>query len=165
MLNLPFPAIDLHTQRTVLLGVGNELQADDAAGLLVIRALTARLGSSPVVLLLEGGVAPENFTGKIRKFAPKRVIIVDAADMDAEAGVVDWVGLDQIDGFSASSHIMPLSVLAKFLSEDMGCLVNVIGIQAQTLEMGEAVSLPVQKAAHQLAEGLARLICGEEPDG
>jgi hydrogenase 3 maturation protease len=151
-----FPAIDENTQRTVLLGVGNELQADDAAGLLVIRALTAQLGSSPVVLLLEGGIAPENFTGKIRKFAPARVIIVDAAEMGAAAGTVDWVSLDQIDGFSASSHILPLSVLAKFLIQDIGCQVDVIGIQAQTLEMGEDVSAPVQRAVMALAEALAR---------
>jgi hydrogenase 3 maturation protease len=154
MLSQLFPATNLKALRVVLLGIGNELQGDDAAGLLVIRALTARLGSSPTVLTLEGGVAPENFTGKIRKFKPDLVLFVDAADLGADAGSVEWVRLDQIDGFSASSHILPLSVLAKFIIADTGCEVGVLGIQPQSLELGEDVSEPVQKAINSLADDL-----------
>jgi len=160
MLNRPSPAIKTNDPRgVVLLGIGNELQGDDAAGLLVIRALQARAGASPAVLILEAGTAPENFSGKIRKFAPARVIFVDAADMGLEPGSVDWIALEQIDGYSASSHIMPLSVLAKFLVEDVGCQVDVIGIQAQSLEMGQAVSAPVKKAVRKVANELFRQFC------
>ena len=154
MLSQPYPATNLKALRVVFLGVGNELQGDDAAGLLVIRALAARLSSSPTVLILEGGVAPENFTGKIRKFTPDRVIIVDAADMGFEPGTIQVIPLDQVDGFSASSHILPLSVLAKFIIADTGCEVGIVGIQAKSLEMGEDVSAPVQRAVATLVDVL-----------
>jgi len=93
MLSLKFPAIDPKTKRIVLLGVGNELHADDAAGLLVIRALRTRLDSSPVVLLLEGEIAPENFTGKIRQSVLDVMIFLDAAQDDGLLGVIPIVAL------------------------------------------------------------------------
>jgi Ni,Fe-hydrogenase maturation factor len=62
--------------------------------------------------------------------------------------------LDQVDGFSASSHILPLSVLAKYIIADTGCEVEIVGIQAQSLEMGEDVSAPVQRAVATLVDAL-----------
>ena len=134
------------------MGVGNEMQTDDAAGLLVIRAIQARLGSSPDLLLIEGGMAPENFTGKIRAFNPDIVLFIDAAEMGLSVGEIQWLDLRQVDGFSASSHILPISVLSKFIIQDVGCKVMVIGIQAQSVEMGEDVSLKVLEAVKELAD-------------
>ena len=163
MLSLPFPATDIKTLRIVLLGVGNELQGDDAAGLLVIRAIERRLDSNPAVLILEGGVAPENFTANIRRFCPDVVIFLDAADMGAEPGTVQLIPLDRVDGFSASSHIQPLSVLSEFIIAEMGCRVEILGIQAQTMEMGAGVSEMVRKAAFQVADELIDLFSISKP--
>ena len=49
-----------------------------------------------------------------------------------------------------------LYVLAKFLVDDVGCEVDVIGSQGQSLEMGEAVSAPVKKAVRRVVNALLR---------
>ncbi len=36
--------------------------------------------------MLDGGNVPENFVFKIREMEPEQVMIVDAADMDLDAG-------------------------------------------------------------------------------
>jgi len=64
-----------------------EMRGDDAAGIEVVRRLRHKLKSSKV-LLVEGGVAPENFTSNIRRFKPSHVIFIDATDFGAEHWVV-----------------------------------------------------------------------------
>ena len=134
------------------MGVGNDLKADDAAGLLAIRALKTRLGDSPDILLLEGATAPENFTGTIRRFDPDLVILIDAAHMGEKPGVIRWIEAQEVDGFSASSHVQPLSILAKYLIEDIHTQVLILGIQAGNLEWGEEVSEEVKSAAQEVTE-------------
>ncbi|TLN06394.1 hydrogenase maturation protease, partial [bacterium] len=101
--------------RLALLGIGNELNGDDAAGVLVLRALRARLASRPHLLLLEAGLAPEAFTGPLRRFAPDCVILIDAALLDEAPGTVARVDWQQTDGLSATTHTLPPSVLVKFI--------------------------------------------------
>ncbi len=74
------PANNL-TPRTAILGIGQELRGDDALGLEIARRLQKKLSGREDVLILLAGPAPENFTGALRRFAPQRVILVDAALM------------------------------------------------------------------------------------
>ena len=142
----------------MLLGVGNELQADDGAGLLAVRAIKTRLGNSPDMLLIEGATAPENFTGPIRRFAPDLVIIIDAAKMGKKVGEIDWIDLEQIDGFSASSHVQPLSILAGYLIREMNCEVMALGIEAGILEFGEPVSKEVDRSIIDIVDGFVEAL-------
>lgn len=132
--------------------------ADDAAGLLLIRSVKERLNNSPELLLIEGGAAPENFTGNIRRFGADYVLIVDASDMGKTVGTIEWLDVSQADGFSASSHIMPLSILARYLNESIGCQVGIIGIQAGNLEMGNPVSREVVKSIKILSEEILKIV-------
>lgn len=146
--------------RVAVVGVGNTLRGDDGAGVWVVRAMTERLHAAPGVLLVDGSTAPENFTGPLRRFRPDLVIEIDAAHLDQPAGTVAWVDWRDADGMSASTHTLPPSVLARFLSADLGCLVSLLGIQPATLEMGEELSPEVAKAVDQLARQLAAWLEG-----
>ena len=68
---------DKSVQRIVILGMGNELDGDDAAGIQVARRLQSSLADCPHVLVIDGGNAPESYTGKIRQFGPDFVLLVD----------------------------------------------------------------------------------------
>ena len=138
--------------RTCLLGVGHDLCTDDAAGLLVARALSADARLNPVsdLLILEGGPAPENQTGRIRAFQPELVLIVDAVHLQTRPGDIQWIPLDAIDGFSASSHSLPLSILAQFLQAELNCEVAVLGIQPESNVFIGELSDPVQAAIDQI---------------
>lgn len=144
--------------RLALLGIGNELNGDDAAGVLVVRALHARLASRPHLLLLEAGLAPEAFTAPLRRFAPDCVILVDAALLDEAPGTVALVDWQQTDGLSATTHTLPPSVLVQFIQHELGCPVELILIQPEDIEFDHPVTPAVQQAVDALTEELVRLL-------
>lgn len=152
-MNLPLPSS--RPARVAILGVGNEIKGDDGAGVRVVRELAERMPATPGVLLIDAGQAPENFTGPLRRFRPDLVIEVDAADMAAEPGSVAWIDWRDADGMSASTHTLPPSVLAAFLTSDLGCQVALIGIQPAGLGLNALLSPPVERAVGQLAERLS----------
>ena len=146
--------------RVAVLGVGNEMNGDDAAGVWVVRELATRMAATPGVLLLDGGTAPENFTGPLRRFRPDLVVEIDAAHQEQPAGTVAWIDWRDADGMSASTHTLPPSVLASFLSADVGCRVLLIGIQPATLDTGRGLSPEVAAAVESLAAQLSAWLSG-----
>jgi hydrogenase 3 maturation protease len=141
--------------RVAVLGVGNEMNGDDGAGVRVVRALAARLAATPELLLIDGGVAPENYTGPLRRFRPDLIVEIDAAHQDQPPGTLAWIDWREADGMSASTHTLPPSVLASFLTTDLGCQMALIGIQPAALEMGHPLSPAVEAAVDRLATQLA----------
>jgi hydrogenase 3 maturation protease len=146
--------------RVAILGVGNEMRCDDAAGVMVARALSQRECATHTdrVLIIEAGHAPENRTAELRRFAPDLVIIVDAADMGEEPGTIQFIPVESIDGMSASTHSLPLSMLRCYLVLELNCVVSLLGIQANSNDVGERVSPQVLQAVGEVADGLDRLI-------
>jgi len=150
-----------------VVGVGQELNGDDAAGVKVARALSRiqRAGSSnaprpvPVSLLVvEAAHAPENCTGLIRRFAPDLVILVDAAEMGDPPGTVRWLPWQDTDGLGTSTHTLSPFMLARYLATELSCEVALIGIQRQDTSFGAPVSAPVRKGIHSVAQGLVSLL-------
>jgi hydrogenase 3 maturation protease len=148
--------------RVAIVSVGNPIRSDDAAGVLVARALSQRewAANTDRVLILEAGQAPENRTGELRKFAPGPVLIVDAADMGETPGTIQWIPEESIDGMSASTHSLPLSLLAHYLKLELNCAIMLLGIQADSNEVGERVSPEVLHAVHEIVDELDKLIPG-----
>ncbi len=145
--------------RLAIVGIGQELRGDDGAGLAVVRRLRELLPARDSLLLIEAGPAPENFTGPLRRFHPTHVVLVDAALMGTDPG--GWYLVDWKDGgvnFSASTHTLPMSALAAYLEKEMGCAVNLIGIQPASNGLGEDISPSVQRAVEQVAQTLSHLI-------
>lgn len=139
----------------VVVGVGSEMRGDDAAGVEVVRRLRKVL-KSPNVFLIEGGVAPENFTSKIRRFQPSHVIFIDATDFGAEPGEVVLAEPEAITGESISTHTMSLSILAKYLREQTGAKIALLGIQPARAQMGSEMSGAVKDSVKRVEEILLR---------
>jgi hydrogenase 3 maturation protease len=144
--------------RLAVLGIGNELSADDGAGVYVARALHVRWGPRQDCLVLEAATAPESFGGPLRRFRPDLVLLVDAVQMDAPAGTVAWIEWEQVDGLSASTHTLPPSTLAIYLMSELRCQVALLGIQIARLDFGQPLSAPVQQAVEAVVEGLVHLL-------
>lgn len=146
--------------RLVVLGVGNEDRGDDAAGVLCLRRLAELLGrrKGRNLLLLEGGVAPENATGKIRAFAPARVLVLDAVLGGRRPGSIFPFQPEEIAEEELTTHRLPLTHLIRYLDESIGCRVTCLGIQPRALAAGSAASPAVNLAARRLARFCADLI-------
>lgn len=148
-------------RRVAVLGVGNEMNADDGVGLRVVRELKRMLPARSDLLLVEAGGAPENFTGALRRFRPDSVIIVDAADMGECPGTVRWLDWSTSDALSGSTHTLPPSVLATFLIGSMGCEVVLLGVQPASVEFGAPMSPAVEAAAGEAARQIVERTGGE----
>ncbi len=148
--------------RIALVGIGQELRGDDAVGIEVVRQfknLQSSQKSHPNIIWFpcEAGSIPENASGLLRRFQPHLVVFVDAAQMNTPGGSLRLLSLDEIDGMSASTHSLPLSVIGKYLARELNCPIALIGIQPLQNEFGSPLSEPVRLAAIELAAALSRL--------
>ena len=114
--------------------------------------------ASDRVLIIDAGQAPENRTGELRRFIPDLVLIVDAADMGEKPGPIQVISQESIDGMSASTHSLPLSMLARYLKLDLNCAIVFLGIQPRSNEVGETVSGEVLAAVSELVDDLQERI-------
>ena len=138
-------------ERVAIVGGGHELCGDDAAGLLVSR----HLASGPTALVIEAGPAPENVGFALRKFAPEAILLVDAAILGLAPGSIVCLEAAGLAGVSASSHTLPLDVVAAFWKSEFSCDVFLFGIQPTTTEFGAPLSSPVVAAARVLASTIS----------
>ncbi|MFN8434498.1 MAG: hydrogenase 3 maturation endopeptidase HyCI [Anaerolineales bacterium] len=143
--------------RVAIVGIGNPLRKDDIAGVLVASELLKRECSTDAnhFLVIQAGHAPENVTGELRDFHPNLIILIDAADMRAEPGTICWVPIQFIEGMSASTHSLPLSMLARYLTLELNCAVVLIGIQPKSTAIGEAVNPEVLAAVNEIVEEIS----------
>jgi hydrogenase 3 maturation protease len=141
-----------------VLGVGSELRADDVAGILVAQRVGERTGNRktpPEIATFIGATAPENLTGEIKRFQPTHLVIVDAADLNAEPGTITLMDPDSIGGTTFCTHSLPLKVMIDYLLDSFECHVTIVGIQPKSLAVGAPVSQEVLDAV----ESLSGILC------
>jgi hydrogenase maturation protease HycI len=146
------------TPRVALMGVGHELRGDDAAGVLVVRALQPHFAKSETILVVEGGHAPENQTGRLRRFAPDLVLLIDAAEMAEPAGTVRCLAWSETGGMDAFTHTLPLNLIAQYIRMELACDVALIGIQPAQLDFGADLSRPIQASVNSVVHTLAEML-------
>lgn len=144
--------------RVVVLGVGNALLGDDGVGPMVARMLGA--GPCGSLVAIDAGEAPEAHLGKVREEEPDLVVIVDAVDFGGRPGEVVFLDPGEV-GFSPwrllSTHKIPLGLLARYIKEEVGAEVVVIGVQPRSIGFEERMSEEVRRAAEAVAEMLREI--------
>jgi hydrogenase 3 maturation protease len=144
--------------RVAVLGVGNEFGGDDAAGVAAARVLIPLFAHRERVLVIEAGPAPENQTGALRAFRPALVLLLDAAQMNELPGTIRWLDWQQTTGLSASTHTLPLHMVSRFLAEELGCQVVLLGIQPASNLFDEPLSPAVRAAVDDLVPTLSEAL-------
>lgn len=107
--------------------VGSVLRGDDAAGPLLVK----RLEDDPVAgwAAVDGGQTPENDLGYLRRLAPDRLLLVDAAAMGLEPGAIRRLQAEDVAVQSLiTTHTLPITYLLGAL-EEMCDDVTFVGIQ------------------------------------
>ena len=143
-------------RRVVVVGVGNPIRGDDAVGPKIIELLE----STPIdgVLLLNTESVPEAFTGKVEKFNPTHVLLVDATNFRGAAGETKLITGEQIGGQAVSTHSLPLNILISYIEKSLGLSVLLLGIQPVSIGLGEPISALVEAAAVSVADTLYQIL-------
>ena len=145
-------------KQLVILGVGNELGGDDSLGLSAARKLKEALSGIPGVEVLAVGNAPENFTGLVRRLSPSHILLIDAAEMGETSGTIKLVEAHQIEGMIPSTHAISLNMLVRYLEQELGSKVLILGIEPKSLYFGATLSEEVTSSIGNLTYLLEQII-------
>lgn len=136
--------------RTLVITLGSTLRADDGVGPYVCSRVKF---SRPELRLLDAGTTPENIAQTAIDWKPDKIILVDAAHFQGEAGEVRVIPLEAINQSTImSTHSFPLSVTFSIVKQDTGAELAVIGVQAKSLDYREGLSPEVEAAATKLVD-------------
>ncbi len=141
--------------RTVIIGVGQELQGDDGAGVAVVRRLADLVQPDETLCLIEAGHAPENVLGPIIRFHPRYIFFVDAIRANSLPGTIHWLAANEADSVGGSTHTLSLGLLGAYLQAVTGATVYVIGIEPLNIAFRAELSAPVRGAVEECTETLA----------
>jgi len=133
-------------------------KSDDRLGGALARALARSLPDVPCIRAVDGGEAPENFTGQARAFAPSHVLLLDAVDHGLEPGAAFLADESAIAVGDMTSHHLPLKLLMRFLAASIPCRVILVGVQPKTLRPGKRLSAPVRRTIAPLGAWLAQTL-------
>lgn len=128
---------------TLVLGVGNPLRGDDAAGPMVCAGLR-----SPRAV--DCGDAPERYLGLAADARVNSVLLVDAMDFGGAAGEIAFCYPEDLVERFGTTHDSGLAVLARFIQQEYGKPVAVLGIQPSQTRFGTEMSTAVRGAIEKV---------------
>jgi len=149
-------ANNLDLPRLTILGIGNELNGDDAAGVLIVRNLTKKLPKFDKIQCIEGSIAPENYSSVIRKFNPDWIWLIDAAVFGENPGCVQLFDSSRIKTNAADTHRLSPDLLISFLQLDTNAKAFLIGIQPEVVDPFSEISPAVKKSIQETTKFLLR---------
>ena len=147
------------TPKTLILGIGNVLMTDEAAGPEVVRRLKADSNTAAPIDFLDGGTLSFTLAGPIADC--QRLIVVDAASMGDAPGSVrlfEGEAMDrQLRTHAKTVHEVSLADLLDIarLTDTLPALRALVGIEPASVDWGEALT-PKVSAAVPLAMDLIR---------
>lgn len=151
--------------RTIVIGVGNPVRADDAVGLHVARLVRSRLGAADRVDVEElwaGGLRlAEAMSGY------DRAVVVDAMTTGAHPpGFVRRVPMEELGGCRSITCVhdatLPTALeLWRRAGEPVPADIAIVGIETQdTDSLSESLSAPVARAVPRAVEAVFSAIAG-----
>ncbi|MFH1676765.1 MAG: hydrogenase maturation protease [bacterium] len=149
--------------KTLVLGLGNELIADDAVGIFAARELKNRIGDKADVIetSLHGVALMEFFIGY------DRAIIVDAirTGVHPPGTIMEFDSSELVGVFSPSPHYSGLSeifILAREMELEFPSEVTIVAVEAEdVLTIGGGMTEAVRAAFPELLERVENLIKNE----
>lgn len=134
--------------RTVVVGVGNTLKADDGFGPLVCEYLAGRVSAK----VIDAGTVPENYIRPIVESRPEQLLIIDAVDFGGRPGDMRVFEVAETGPFAFSTHALSLHLFIEIIRRQVDVDVHLLGVQPGCTRLGEPVTDVVQNAIEALTE-------------
>lgn len=150
------------TAKTLILGIGNSLLADEGAGIHMLQFLRNHYPDLPDTTLLDGGTLSFTLAPWIED--ADNLIVVDAAELQAEPGTVSVFCGQDMDRFAGrtrrSVHEVSLGDLLAISSLTDALPANraLVAIQPREVDWGHELSAPVQAALPLAAQHVVELV-------
>ena len=149
-----------------IIGIGQSLRGDDAAGLEAVRLWQERHQANIERQNLQVELTELPVIGLLNLLEGTRtVILVDAVHSNAKAGTIHLLSEDQLESFSngsGSAHgwgvAETLSLGRKLMPSTMPEVLLLIGIEAGDLTLGESLSPDVEKALPEVVHLIEQLV-------
>jgi hydrogenase 3 maturation protease len=148
-------AVFAESPKIAIVGIGNDLKADDGVGPFIIDQLPKDV--PPHIDLINASTVPENFISHLIATTPSLILLIDAAIMGSDPGTIRLIDKSNIGGVAFSSHQLPLTFFIEYLESNITTTILILGIQPYTDEFIHPLSPPVQKAAQTIIEVLTQL--------
>jgi hydrogenase 3 maturation protease len=129
---------------TVLVGLGNVLRRDDGVG--VYLAQNIHPGFNIHVINVEVGI--ENYIGKINSYLPDLLILMDCVFFNRRPGYSRLSPVTDLVGYTTNTH----NIALKSISNLFTAQTFILGIQPDSVALGEGLSAPVLKKAEHLVQ-------------
>lgn len=129
----------------LILCIGNKYGGDDSIGPYVAEKLKKEKISDMSVI--DCGTNPENYTSVIKSIRPKKLIIIDAVEMNLKPGEIRLIKKEKIGVMHISTHNIPISLLINYLEKYVG---EIIFIGIQPKKMSGNMSLEIKKSSDLL---------------
>ncbi|MFH1247571.1 MAG: hydrogenase 3 maturation endopeptidase HyCI [Candidatus Omnitrophota bacterium] len=146
--------------RTLIITVGNCFRADDGVGPYIASCLVP----SKKLSVINAGYMPENIIDQVAKLSPQRIIFIDAADFGGAPGELCLIDAEHIPETSLSTHSVPLPLISRILHEDTKAQIYFIGIQPESVQHREGLSVRVESAAEELIKHINQEFAGDSAD-
>jgi len=132
------------TSKVALVGVGHPFRGDDYVGSFIIKTLMNECKGESIGLF-DAEDSVETVISQIAKFSPKRVLFIDACEMNMNPGHVALISAADTNYPFFTTHGIPLKLLASQFLSDSEALV--LAIQPEHMEVGDHLSPKVNDSA------------------
>ena len=122
--------------------IGNPQGGDDAVGPYIAKKL-----KQLNIDVINCWTTPENYTNVVKQLNPKRLIIIDAAEMGLKSGEIRIIPKEKIGVMTISTHGLPVSVLMDYLEKYVK---EVILIAIQSKKMSGQMTIKIKEKANLL---------------
>ena len=151
--------------RTLILGLGNLVHADDGAGIHAVERLRTDPRVPPDVVIIDGGTQGLSLLPHISGF--ERLLVIDAVDAGEPPGTLlrlEGRALADMPGRS-SVHQLGFSdlMVAMKLLGDLPAEVIVFGVQPMSTEWSAELSPPVEEAIGPLIDSVLEQLEAWQP--
>ncbi|MCX8124838.1 MAG: hydrogenase maturation protease [Spirochaetes bacterium] len=130
----------------LILGIGNRLRSDDAAG-----SIIAEKCKSMGLPSIDAEYMPQNYIAIVRRYNPQKIVIIDTCDMALSSGEFRRIPINKISNEVITTHSMPMVDILHKLQE-ITPEITFIGIQPHNIDVGDTVSIPVQEAIEKVID-------------
>lgn len=140
--------------KTVVVGVGNTIRADDGAGIHALKRLQNDSRLPDGVTLIDGGTYGIELLAHL--YDSSHLLLLDAVDVGEPAGTLVHMTQDQLTGLPGGGSVHQLGVadlLATLpLVSETPREIVLLGVQPLSTDWGTELSAPVERALGEMVE-------------